>query len=495
MALRFRQMVTGLIVSVLFTTFSEACYGSSGREILSTQTLKHDLTLKPDYDTGNLEGISKITILNSSQESITRVPLILYHMLQVESAHTSDDGTLAFTQHVVPMKGHEKMLVNYIEIALDEPLSPGETVTLATQYRGKLAGYMEAGNLYVKDRVSGEFTIFRLDCLAYPVVCYPSAAAFRESAHRDIREGWDYLLEVTVPESFVVANGGKLIGKTHKNGDVTYSYQNIKPAWRIDACVAKYGVVQDEKASLRVFFLPDHEEQARTVLDALLRSLLFFSECFAPLRDFEGFAVIEVPDGYGSQADVTCILLDAEAFRGNLSRLYHEVSHLWNPPCLDEHPSRFESEGLARFFEYWLPEKLDKKTGQLQRGLEICRKRFRDQCKRDPKYIHIPLAHYGRENCTDASYTKGMIAFWLLFRIVGEEAFIDIYRSFHQEYRDKGATLEDFRRTAERVSGKDLQKFFEDWVFGTQSSRYLLGDLSLEQILKLYVVEQSAPAD
>lgn len=342
----------------------------------------------------------------------------------------------------------------------------------------------------MKDHVSREFTIIRFDCLAYPVVCYPSMAALMKSVLQDFRQGWDYLLEVTVPEQLVVANGGKLLGKKRANGEVTYSYKNIKPAWRIDACIAKYGVLENDGAPPRVFFLSEHKAAAETVFSALAKSTDLFSKWFGPLSGLEGLTVIEVPSGYGSQTDVTCILQEAEAFKGELHSLYHEVSHLWNPPPLDPNPSRFESEGLACFLEYLLAERLDSKAGSLQKGLALYRKRFRAQCRRNPKLKDVPIAQYGTQDCTEASYTKGAIAFWLLYRLVAEQTFIDTYRSFYQEYAGKGATLEDFIATVKNVSGKDLQKFFDEWIYGTQSSNYLLDGLSLEQILELYVVEQ-----
>ncbi|MFC1543556.1 M1 family aminopeptidase, partial [Candidatus Neomarinimicrobiota bacterium] len=208
-----------------------------------------------------------------------------------------------------------------------------------------------------------------------------------------------------------------------------------------------------------------------------------------------GFTVIEVPSGYGSQTDFTCILQESEAFKGELHFLYHEVSHLWNPPSLDQNPSRFQSEGLACFLEYLLAERLDGKAGSLENGLALYREQFRAQCQRNPKFKDVPIAEYGAQDCTEASYTKGPLAFWLLYRLIGEQSFIDTYRRFYQEYGGKGATLEDFITTVKKVAGKDLQKFFDEWIYGTQSSDYLLGDMSLKQILELYVVEQGAPAD
>ncbi len=475
-----------LVASAVFTIPLEA-----GQRGLGIHTLKRTLLLKPDYEVGALEGSSVLTILNSSQEPISRIPLIMYHMLQITSAYTSEDKSLDFNQHIVPMKGHEKMLVNCVDITLKKPLSPGATLTLQTRYSGKLAGYEDTGRSYVKDHVNKDFTIIRPDCLAYPIVSPPSMEDLVRSFYQDFRKGWDYSLEVTVPEDLVVANGGKLLGKVSQNGMVTYHYRNIKPAWRIDICIARYGVLQDEKTSLRVIYLPDHEEEAHTVLRAISRSMQFFSESFESLPEFIGFTVIEVPDGYGSQTDVTCILQEAETFKGNLHRLYHEVSHLWNPPELDEHNSRFLTEGLACFLEYLLEEKLDNKPGSLQKGLARSRERFRRQCRQDPKYRDTPIVHYGKYDCTDASYTKGMIAFWILYRLVGEQVFLDIYRNFHIEYRKGGATLEDFIRHVKKSSEKDFARFFDEWIYGIKSSSYLLDkQIPLESILHLYEVEQ-----
>ena len=459
------------------------------------QSLKRVLLLEPDFGNGTLSGSSVLTISNASQEPITRVPLIMYHMLHVTSARTSDGRTLEFTEHVVPMKGHERMLVNSADIALNRPMPPGGTLTLRTQYAGTLGGYEEAGHSYLKDHVNGDFTIIRSDCLAYPIVCRPTMDDYLKSIYHDLKHGWDYYLEVTVPADLVVANGGRSLENVSQNGMVTYRYESIKPAWRIDICIGRYRALRGEDSSLTVFSLPDSEEQAGAVLSALSGAMHFLSECFGPAPEFEAFAVIEVPDGYGSQADRTCILQEADAFRGNLHRIYHEVSHLWNPPAVDEHPSRFESEGLATFLEYWLQERLDGRTGQLEEGLELCRQRFCEQCRRDPRYRDTPIADYGTQDLTDASYTKGMIAFWILYRLVGEQAFLETYRTFCLEYRQNGATLEDFIRIAKKGSERDLEKFLDEWIYGAKSSGYLLDGIPFEQILRLYEVEQGASGD
>jgi hypothetical protein len=466
---------------------------------LDLQTLKRTLVVKSDYRTGTLDATSVLTISNVSAKPVRIIPVILYHELEVTAARALDGGSLGFTQQVVTLAGAGKMLVRHLQIELQEPQVPGATLSLAIEYEGRLAGYVEAGRTYVKDHVSREFTIIRFDCFAYPMVCCPSMGSLIKTIHRDMRLGWDYLLEVTVPENLVVANGGKLRGKTCANGEITYSYTNMKPTWRIDVCIAEYEVAERHGVPAKVFFLSGHGAEAQRVLAALVRSMERYSRWFGRLSGTDSFSVIEVPSGYGSQADVTCILQESEAFKGELHFLYHEVSHLWNPPSLDQSPSRFESEGLACFMEYLLAERLDGEAGSLEQGLALYRKRFRAQCQEMPDLKDIPIADFGAQDCTEASYTKGPIAFWLLYELIGEQTFIDSYRCFREEYGGKGASLKDFMATARNVAGNHLQKFSDEWIYGTQSSDYLLGDMPgdmpLKQILELYAAEERASAD
>lgn len=89
--IRRRQTSAILLVWVVFTAALEAGASRSGQRDPGIQTLKRTLALKPDYATGVLNGSSVLTIVNSSEKPITHVPLILYHMFKIQSAHASDD--------------------------------------------------------------------------------------------------------------------------------------------------------------------------------------------------------------------------------------------------------------------------------------------------------------------------------------------------------------------------------------------------------------------
>lgn len=447
------------------------------------KTVDYRLDLNIDYENEKIFSDCQLTVLNPSGQPINQIPLILYRLMKVKSVKDEKGANLSFTQQIVAYEDWEKLQVNHIEVFLKNPLQQREKKTIKIQYEGYLLGYSEVGMKYVKDRVDKKFTIIRPDCWAYPRVGYPSWKVNRAAGF----QSFDYLLIVTVPDSFVVANGGKLVRKIHKNGLVTYSYQNIKPAWRIDIVISKYGILEDKSSKLKIFYFQEDKEGAQMVLEAMQRTMELYSNWFGPLKDYQGFSIIEIPDGWGSQADVTCIIQTAAAFKDekHLRQLYHEISHLWNAPDNDPFPCRW-NEGLASFIEFLVQERFENKKGSLKKAVEWCSENFRKTCEEHPEYKEVPLVNYGKEGITGLSYSKGMVLFYILYTLVGEEQFNEIIGTYYQAYGKTGATVDNFVNHAKKVTQKDISKFLEEWFYGTQSSEYLMKKISVQEIINKY---------
>ena len=62
-------------------------------------------------------------------------------------------------------------------------------------------------------------------------------------------------------------------------------------------------------------------------------------------------------------------------------------------------------------------------------------------------------------------YDKGAWVLHMLRHEVGDSVFFKILRTYYNEYKYKNASTEDFENVCEKVSGKDLNKFFEQWVY------------------------------
>jgi aminopeptidase N len=287
----------------------------------------------------------------------------------------------------------------------------------------------------------------------------------------------------------VVANGAKLSGKSTIDGQTTYTYTNLKPAWRMDMPIAPYGILEDKQNNLKIFYLPRDEDNAGMILEAMKKSLRLFTNWFGPADDFQGFTIIEVPEGYGSQADVTTILQTVDAFRNRdkITDLYHEISHIWNVRASDPLPARFESEGLAMFMQYFVQKILDNKPDALINGYERLSEHFRQQCERNPKCKDVPIIAYGNEDLTDLSYTKGMLFFFILYNVIGEEDFLNAAGSFYQKYKHSGATSEEFLNHVKQHAKQNLDRLCQEWIYGTESSRLVLDKIPVEEIIQRYL--------
>jgi hypothetical protein len=137
--------------------------------------------------------------------------------------------------------------------------------------------------------------------------------------------------------------------------------------------------------------------------------------------------------------------------------------------------------------QYLVQEKLDNKPDTLIKGYEHLSARFRQQCERNPKCKDIPIIEYGNEGLTDLSYTKGMLFFYILFNLMGEEDFLDATGSFYQKYKHSGATSEEFLNYMKERSVQNLDRLYEEWIYGAESSRLVLDGVPAEELIRRYL--------
>ena len=474
-------------ISILFLLILNLAVSAQqfSSKTLELKTTRYELKVKVDYEAEKVYGECRLSVLNPTDKPISHVPLLLYRLLKV-TAITDDRGTaIPYQQNVLSFEDWEQLQVNYVEVRLPEPLESNQSKTIAIHYQGFLFGYAKDGWGYVRDHIDKEFTFMRMDGYGYPVVGYPCSTVNRRSG----LQSYDYTLSVSVPKDLIVANGGKLTGKSTIDGQTSYTYTNLKPAWRLDMPIAPYGIVEDKHNNLKIFHFPQDKDNASVTLKAMNTTLQLFTNWFGPADNFQGFSIIEIPEGYGSQTDVTSILQTADAFqkRDNLTALYHEISHIWNVRDNDPLPDRFESEGLAMFLQYLVQEKLDNKPDATTKGYERLSDRFRQQCERNPKCKDVPIIEYGNEDLTDLSYTKGMLFFYLLYHVLGEKDFLDAAGTFYQKYNRTGATSLEFLNHVKRRSKQNLDRLYEEWIFGTESSRLVLEVIPVEDLIQRYL--------
>jgi len=196
--------------------------------------------------------------------------------------------------------------------------------------------------------------------------------------------------------------------------------------------------------------------------------------------------VIEIPEGFGSQASLSAgILQTADAFRdrSQLSQVYHEISHLWNAADLDR-PSPRWNEGLASFLQYRMAADLDgwnQWEPRIARAVESLRKQGASPAPCNT----TPMVHYGSAELTDQSYSPGMLMFYVLYQVLGQETFDQAYAGFLQQNRSKGATSADLI-VAFRAASPKSERIFQDWRLTTRWYSLISSGKPFQQVVDEY---------
>lgn len=449
----------------------------AGQTAFPVREIGYDLDFRVDFEEEKLYADIDLTVQNRTDGPVHEVPLVLYRLMTVRTVEDARGDALPFRQVVTASERNPKKQVNYVRVTLPRQLSIGERMKLRIVYDGYLEGYAKTGSSYVRDRIDEAFTILREDALAYPEVGRPGAP-------------WpglptfDYRARVTVPATHVVANGGELLHTKVDGEKVTYVYRNTEPAWRMDFAVARYGMLGD--GAFRVYYLPGDSVGGARVLAAVRNSLDLFTRWFGPLREPPRMAVLEIPDGYGSQKDVTSILQTAAAFRDpdRLYEVYHEVSHFWNVPPANASSPRLE-EGLASYLEDLAAEELrgeERLEPTVRRLVAWVRSTFAE----NPRYAEVPMSEYGREEMTGLSYVVGQLMFYTLGEIVGQEDLRQIVGTYYRRYAATGAGVAELAAVADEVTDEDLEAFFEHWLFTTRWYDYLAEAGTIDEYTAAY---------
>ncbi len=155
----------------------------------------------------------------------------------------------------------------------------------------------------------------------------------------------------------------------------------------------------------------------------------------------------------------------------------HELAHQWFGQAVGwkNYHEQWLSEGFAQYFAA-LYAKEKRGEPAFREILRQFRKWAIEDSDQGPVYLGYRLGHIKGESRTFRAlvYNKGAAVLHMLRREIGDEAFFGGIKNFYAENRFKKASTDDLRRAMELASGRDLDRFFERWIYdnGIPSLRY-----------------------
>jgi len=146
----------------------------------------------------------------------------------------------------------------------------------------------------------------------------------------------------------------------------------------------------------------------------------------------------------------------------------HELAHQWFGQAVGwkNYHEQWLSEGFAQYFAALYAR--DKRgEGAFREVLRQFRKWAIEDSDQGPVYLGYRLGHIKGESRVFRAllYNKGAAVLHMLRRLIGDDAFFAGVKKFYADNRFTKAGTDDLRRAMEATSGKDLNRFFERWIY------------------------------
>lgn len=148
--------------------------------------------------------------------------------------------------------------------------------------------------------------------------------------------------------------------------------------------------------------------------------------------------------------------------------LAHELAHQWFGQAVGwkNYHEQWLSEGFAQYFAA-LYAREKRGEGAFRDILRQFRRWAVEDSDQGPVFLGYRLGHIKGESRVFRAlvYNKGAAVLHMLRRVIGDQPFFAGLKKFYADNRYQKSGTDDLRKAMELASGRDLNRFFERWIY------------------------------
>jgi aminopeptidase N len=286
---------------------------------------------------------------------------------------------------------------------------------------------------------------------------------------------WDFA--ITVPEGRTALANGRLVGTTDNGDTVTWRWAETSPM--VPYLTTATNGVFDLRVGT-VNGLPEYNAvdpqtrrfgQKEPNPELAFQRLALNGPAVAMLSELYGPYPFDSVGGTVDWADNVFYSLESQT-RPNYwhipteATVVHEIAHQWfgDALVLERWPDMWLNEGFATWSEWIWSERNGDQSAQEQFNALYATPE--DSAAGQDLWFPAPNGlHDASELFHTPVYDRGAMTLQALRQKVGDDVFFTILRTWYAENLHSNVTTQDFIATAERVSGQQLDHFFDVWLF------------------------------
>jgi hypothetical protein len=504
----------GLVVAILcLTAQMEAQNNTSYWQ----QHVDYSMDVNVDVEKYQYSGTQKLVYTNNSPDVLSRV---YYHLffnafqpgsemdMRLQSVADPDGRMMADGKSRIASLSPEEMgylrvnsltqdnqAVSFVEegtilvVELNNPIPPGGKTTFEMTFNGQIPLQIRRSGRNSSEGVALSMSQW------YPKLAEYDFEGWHADPYiaREFHGVWgDFDVKLTLDKKYVVGGTGYLqnpeeVGhgyetpgsKIKKTKGKTLTWHFKAPMvhdfmWATDPDYLHDTLKVENGPMLHFFYKNDKEivENWKKLQPKTAEAMQFFNKNIGDYP-YEQYSVIQGGDG-GMEYAMSTLITGGRNFGSLVGVMVHEMAHSWFQHVLASNESKHEwmDEGFTTFIS------------------SLCMDQIMDQKKENPfagsyqGYYNLVASGKEQPQTTHAdryelnfaygvaAYSKGAIFLSQLGYIIGQDKLMETLRKYYQDFKFKHPTPNDIKRTAEKVSGMELDWYLTDWTQTTNTIDY-----------------------
>ena len=388
-----------------------------------------------------------------------------------------------------------KTVGTILEVTLVKPILPNSKTTFTLDFDGQVP---------VQIRRSGRNNVEGVELSMSQ--WYPKIAEFDfEGWHadpyisREFHGVWgNFDVNITIDKDFTLGGSGYLqnpneIGHGYQDAGVTVVYPKktksltwhfIAPmvhdfTWAADKNYIHDVVKGPNNVDLHFLYKnnPKTMENWKQLEPLMVNVMDFYNKKIGDYP-YKQYSFIQGGDG-GMEYAMCTLMLGNGTLEGILGTATHELGHSWFQHILASNESKhpWMDEGFTTYVEdFVLNEMAAKKEENPFKGNYAAYYKLVESGKEQPQTTHGDRYDENRPYSI-SSYVKGSIFLSQLGYVIGQDNLAKTIKRYYHDFKFKHPTPNDIKRTAERVSGANLDWYLVDWTETTNTIDYGIKDI------------------
>lgn len=408
----------------------------------------------------------------SLSDTLNIIYLNLYGNMKVKSVKLNDED-ISFSREVnLPklkdIKIDDDTYKNYIVINSKGKLKKSDYFTLYISYYGK--PYSTGFDSFSFKEIDGQQVIYSLSEPTFAPTWYPCKDILTDKFISN--------MNITVPPGMTAASNGLLSEvKKDVSGNDVYCWKSSYPiaSYLVSLVVTKldhwsdeyYSLDSNVKMPVDYYSFPSYTDRAKKEWKKTPDMIKYFSEIVGEypfIKEKYGMTMFGWTSGAMEHQTLTSMGYTFVTGSGNSEDIIsHELAHQWFGDAIT--PGNWKdvwlNEGFATYLEaMWMAHSKNKTISSVM-------------TEKDYGVFNGTVYAPDGFIFNSTVYQKGAWCLHMLRGSVGDSVFFKILREYYDSYKFKNAVTKDFKTICEKISGKDLTDFFDQWIYkGTGRPEY-----------------------